>query len=116
MAVEDPSAGGNPISFNQEQYSDIFVAAVHGKYISQKNMRVALLQCDEVLEKFRPQFGSYVAMIGQMFSCIDDSFEFDSYDCRAEQYPDDLDAYDFFITTGSRASVYDPDGWIRNSG
>lgn len=30
MAVEDPSAGGNPISFSQEQYSDIFVAAVHG--------------------------------------------------------------------------------------
>ena len=31
MAVADPSAGGNPISFSQEQYSDIFVAAVHGK-------------------------------------------------------------------------------------
>ncbi len=30
MAVGDPSAGGNPISFSQEQYSDIFVAAVHG--------------------------------------------------------------------------------------
>lgn len=30
MAVADPSAGGNPISFSQEQYSDIFVAAVHG--------------------------------------------------------------------------------------
>lgn len=30
MAVEDPSAGGNPISFDQDQYSDIFVAAVHG--------------------------------------------------------------------------------------
>ena len=30
MAVEDPSAGGNPISFSEEQYKDIFVAAVHG--------------------------------------------------------------------------------------
>ena len=30
MAVEDPSAGGNPISFSEEQYRDIFVAAVHG--------------------------------------------------------------------------------------
>ena len=30
MAVEDPSAGGNPISFSEEQYKDIFVAAVNG--------------------------------------------------------------------------------------
>ncbi len=30
MAVADPSAGGSPISFSQEQYSDIFIAAVYG--------------------------------------------------------------------------------------
>ena len=76
-------------------------------------MRAALLQCDEVLEKFRPSFGSYVEMIRDMFSRVDDSFVLDSYDCRAEKYPEDLDAYDFFITTGSRASVYGQDGWIR---
>ncbi len=31
MAVEDPSAGGNPISFNAEQYQQIFIDAVNGK-------------------------------------------------------------------------------------
>ncbi len=30
MAVEDPSAGGNPISFNAEQYQQIFTDAVAG--------------------------------------------------------------------------------------
>ena len=30
MAIEDPSAGGNPISFNAEQYQQIFVNAVKG--------------------------------------------------------------------------------------
>jgi len=30
MAVEDPSAGGNPIGFSEEQYKEIFIAAVHG--------------------------------------------------------------------------------------
>jgi alcohol dehydrogenase class IV len=30
MAVEDPSAGGNPIGFSKEQYRAIFIAAVHG--------------------------------------------------------------------------------------
>ena len=31
MAVEDPSAGGNPISFSADQYRQIFVNAVTGK-------------------------------------------------------------------------------------
>ncbi len=31
MAVEDPSAGGNPISFTAEQYSKIFIDAVKGQ-------------------------------------------------------------------------------------
>jgi alcohol dehydrogenase class IV len=31
MAVEDPSAGGNPISFSADQYQQIFVNAVMGK-------------------------------------------------------------------------------------
>ena len=30
MATEDPSAGGNPISFSKEEYKKIFVNAVHG--------------------------------------------------------------------------------------
>ncbi|MCP4338178.1 MAG: GMP synthase [Desulfobulbaceae bacterium] len=77
-------------------------------------MRVAILQCDEVLEKFQPEFGSYVGMIEQMFASVDGVFEFDSFDCREQQYPDDLDRYDFFITTGSRASVYEENPWIHN--
>lgn len=31
MASKDPSAGGNPITFSAEQYSEIFCAAVHGE-------------------------------------------------------------------------------------
>ncbi len=31
MATEDPSAGGNPISFSKEEYKEIFVNAVHGR-------------------------------------------------------------------------------------
>lgn len=31
MAVKDPSAGGNPIPFNESQYADLFERAVHGR-------------------------------------------------------------------------------------
>jgi hypothetical protein len=30
MAVEDPSAGGNPLPLNAKQYADCFKAAVEG--------------------------------------------------------------------------------------
>jgi alcohol dehydrogenase class IV len=32
MAVEDPSAGGNPIQFTAEQYAEIFRCAVQGEW------------------------------------------------------------------------------------
>jgi alcohol dehydrogenase class IV len=32
MAVEDPSAGGNPIQFTKKQYTEIFRCAVHGEW------------------------------------------------------------------------------------
>ena len=31
LAVQDPSAGGNPIPFTARQYRDIFVKAVEGE-------------------------------------------------------------------------------------
>ena len=31
MAVEDPSAGGNPLAFSAEEYSQLFVRAVRGE-------------------------------------------------------------------------------------
>lgn len=51
-------------------------------------------------------------MVKQMFAGIDLRLSFDSYDCRQHQYPTDIDEYDFFITTGSKASVYDDLDWI----
>lgn len=76
-------------------------------------MRVAILQCDEVQEKFQPQFGVYCDMIRHMFDTVDGQFEFDNFDCRQGHYPDDINVYDFYITTGSKASVYDNEPWIR---
>jgi len=80
-------------------------------------MKVAILQCDNVLEKFQPQFGNYPAMVQGMFDGIFDGIgpapEFSVFDCRAQQYPADINAYDFYITTGSKASVYDDEPWIH---
>ncbi len=75
-------------------------------------MKVAILQCDEVLEKNQAKFGSYNGMIQHMFTSIDERFEFDCFDCRQGEYPEDIQLYDFYITTGSKASVNDNCQWI----
>jgi len=76
-------------------------------------MKVAILQCDEVLQRLQPQFGDYVDMIQHMFEVIDDTFDFDVFDVRQGHYPQDRKVYDFYITTGSKAGVYDDLAWIE---
>ncbi len=75
-------------------------------------MKAAILQCDNVLAKFQPQFGDYPKMVVQMFDEIGLPLSFDSYDCRQGQFPEDINEYDFYITTGSKASAYEDSAWI----
>jgi GMP synthase-like glutamine amidotransferase len=76
-------------------------------------MKIAILICDDVLNKFQPRFGHYRDMIRRMFAFLDQPFEFTDFDCRQGQYPRDIDDHDFYITTGSKASVYDNEHWIE---
>lgn len=76
-------------------------------------MRAAILQCDDIQEKFQPIFGHYPEMIENMFDRVNCSISFDTYNCQEGQLPDDINTYDFYLTTGSRASVYEDLEWIR---
>lgn len=76
-------------------------------------MKVALLECDQVLEKFQSEFGQYSSMIQQMFTSVGAHFEFDVFDCQKGQYPLNIDDYDFFITTGSKSDAYAKSDWIK---
>jgi len=76
-------------------------------------MNVAILRCDDVLEKFQPQFGHYPEMIRQMLQLPDHRFDFTDFDCQLGDFPEDLDGYDFYITTGSKTGVYEDKPWIR---
>lgn len=77
-------------------------------------MKIAILQCDDVLEKFQPQFGHYHDMIRRLFTQTSQTFEFAVFDCQQQQYPQDIDHFDFYITTGSRVSAYDDQPWIQS--
>jgi len=76
-------------------------------------MKAAILQCDQVLEKFQDQYGSYSGMIKHLFDAINEPVDFDIFDCQQGEFPADTDAYDFYISTGSKVSVYDDLDWIE---
>jgi len=76
-------------------------------------MKAAILQCDQVLEKFQDQYGSYSGMVKNLFNAIDEPVDFDVFDCQQGEFPSDIDAYDFYVTTGSKISVYDDLVWIQ---
>lgn len=77
-------------------------------------MKIAILQCDTVQQKFQAEFGHYSTMIQQMFLDIGADFTFNVYDCQKGELPVKLENYDFFITTGSKSSVYEDEPWIRS--
>ena len=75
-------------------------------------MKIGILQCDDVLEQFQPEFGTYPSMIMSLFSSIRENIEFDVYDVRENHYPVTIEDYDAYITTGSRHGINDDLPWI----
>lgn len=75
-------------------------------------LKAAILQCDDVLEKFQEEFGNYPSMIIEAFHDIQPDIEFHVFDVRLGGYPELPSNFDFFVITGSKASVYDEDSWI----
>lgn len=75
-------------------------------------MKIGLLECDHVAERFRHIAGDYREMFGALFSRHAPEVTLEPFDVCDEQFPA-LDDCDGFITTGSRFSVYDDVDWIH---
>ena len=75
-------------------------------------MRIAILECDQVPAPLQQRFASYSSMIREMLEAAAEGLSFDVYDCQSGHYPVDEHQYDLFVTTGSKASVYDGTPWI----
>jgi GMP synthase-like glutamine amidotransferase len=76
-------------------------------------MHVGLLACDEVAERFRQIAGGYQQMFERLLSPHIPGLRLTRFDVQAGNIPADPRSCDAWITTGSRASVYDDAGWIR---
>ncbi len=71
-------------------------------------MKIGLLECDHVADKFVDISGTYP----DMFAALLPDVEFQLYDVCNGEFPESIDECDAYTTTGSRFSVYDKLDWI----
>ncbi len=75
---------------------------------------LGILQCDTVLAQFQDSFGDYPHMLTRLFHRIEPKIKVHVYNVQNGQYPSNINECDAYITTGSKASVYDKVDWITN--
>lgn len=76
-------------------------------------MKIGILQTDSVRPELIDQFGDYPDMFQLLFSKVDPTLSFETYDVQHGEYPNTIHACDAYLTTGSKASVYDGENWIK---
>ncbi|WP_419840862.1 glutamine amidotransferase-related protein [Candidatus Poriferisodalis sp.] len=79
-----------------------------------RSLRLGLLRCDDPVPELRSICGTYADMFARLIRHVDPSVQLDTFSLPDGQWPGDLDAYDGWMTTGTRASVYDDVPWIRD--
>ncbi|MDT8879539.1 GMP synthase [Halomonas saccharevitans] len=75
-------------------------------------MVIGLLQCDDVAPELREAHGNYPEMFEALFHRVDPTLEFRVWRCLDGEIPDDLEAVDAWLITGSKFGVNDALPWI----
>lgn len=76
-------------------------------------MKVGLLECDHVLERFRHIAGDYRDMFAALFNERAPDLTLRPFDVCNGEFPASMEACDAYLTTGSRFSAYDDADWIH---
>lgn len=76
-------------------------------------MKIGLLECDHVRAQWRHFAGDYREMFAALLKRHGPQLELQIFDVCNGEFPAALDACDAYLTTGSRASVYDEAAWIE---
>jgi GMP synthase-like glutamine amidotransferase len=77
-------------------------------------MKIGLLECDHVLDRFRHVGGDYSDMFAALFARHAPQITLRFFDVCNGEFPPSLDDCDAYLTTGSRFSAYDDVEWIHS--
>src|SRR5262245_3798724 len=75
-------------------------------------MKIGLLECDHVLERYRHIGGDYREMFTAMFDSHAPQITLRAFDVCNGEFPSSIDSCDAYLATGSRFSAYDGVDWI----
>lgn len=76
-------------------------------------MKIGILNADAVKPEFAAEYGEYPDMFARLLLAVDPATQFVSYEVVNGEYPADIDEVDAYLITGSKLSVYDDVGWIK---
>ncbi|MBV8957304.1 MAG: gamma-glutamyl-gamma-aminobutyrate hydrolase family protein [Actinobacteria bacterium] len=77
-------------------------------------MRIGLLECDHVDDRYRHLSGDYADMFAALFAA-DPIIELVNYDVVNGELPGEPGECDGWLVTGSRKSAYDDEEWIHRT-
>lgn len=77
-------------------------------------MNIGILLCDRVGEQFSTEHGQYPDMFAKLLHRADPTLTFSIYDAEQGELPDQIDAAEAYLITGSRHGVNDGYSWITN--
>lgn len=81
-----------------------------------ERMRIGLLQCDDVAEELRERHGNYPQMFAELLESPATErgieLQWQVWRCVDGDIPEDIDAVDAWLTTGSKFGVNDGHAWI----
>ena len=76
-------------------------------------MIIGILQCDSIRSEYQDRFDNYPEMIQSLIKRVAPQIETIIYDVEHNEYPYDIQVCNAYITTGSKASVYENHAWIQ---
>ena len=78
-------------------------------------LRLGLLRCDDPVPELAQQHGTYAQMFAETLSQVEPNLELSVFSLPDGEWPTEaqLTEFDGWLTTGTRASVYDDVTWIE---
>jgi GMP synthase-like glutamine amidotransferase len=75
--------------------------------------RICIFDNDNLDAAVAPTYVSYGAMTEAMFTAAGTDWTFERFNTTRGEYPEDIDAYDAVLLTGSRADSFSDEPWVR---